>query len=168
MFRRLLPSFVCLLSLSLASPAQQPGTTKRPVPETCAVTKPLDHPFVPPRPYRALRSNSGGFLFGTDRFWTLLHSDGIWAQGEKTLWFRQEWGHRTDKADWVSGSKLAVRARRLDGPAPLPEILRATSSYTRDLNAFLLGGINFSTPGCWEVSGHYEDDDLTFVVWVVK
>ena len=41
-------------------------------------------------------------------------------------------------------------------------------SYTLGLNAFLLGGINFSAPGCWEVSAHYEDDDLTFVVWVVK
>jgi len=40
-------------------------------------------------------------------------------------------------------------------------------SYTLDLNAFL-PGINFSTPGCGEVSGHFETDDLTFMVWVVK
>jgi hypothetical protein len=29
-------------------------------------------------------------------------------------------------------------------------------------------GIDFPTLGCWEITGHYEDDELTFVVWVSK
>jgi hypothetical protein len=27
-------------------------------------------------------------------------------------------------------------------------------------------GINFPTIGCWQITAHYEDDELTFVVWV--
>jgi hypothetical protein len=27
-------------------------------------------------------------------------------------------------------------------------------------------GINFPTIGCWEITGRYENDALTFVVWV--
>jgi hypothetical protein len=27
-------------------------------------------------------------------------------------------------------------------------------------------GINFPTVGCWEITGRYESDELTFIVWV--
>jgi hypothetical protein len=64
MFPRLL-ALLCLLSLSHVSLAQKSGTTRRRVPETCWVTNPLDHPFVPPWPYLASR---GVNWFGTDRF----------------------------------------------------------------------------------------------------
>jgi len=64
---------------------------------------------------------------------------------------------------------LKVTAKRLYSPAPPAEILKANSSYReQDWKAFLVGGINFPTPGCWEVSGHYERDELSFVVWVLK
>jgi hypothetical protein len=167
MFPRLL-ALLCLLSLSQVLLAQKSGTARRQVPETCAVTNPLDHPFVPPWPYRA---SSGVNWFGTDRFWTLLPADATWGQGEKTFWFRQEWGRHKDRDQWIpekDAAKLTVSARRLDGPAPPPEVLKANSSYREDWKRFLVGGINFPTPGCWEVSGRYESDELTFVVWIVK
>ena len=81
MFPRLL-ALLCLLSLWQVSPAQQSATSRRRVPETCAVTNPSEHPFVPPRPYVARR---GVNWFGTDRFWTFLPTDGIWGQGEKDI-----------------------------------------------------------------------------------
>lgn len=171
MFPRLL-ALLALFSLSQISRAQQSATTKPPVPQSCAVTKPFDHPFVPPRAYRAQVLGSGVSWFGTDRFWTLLPSDAIWSLGEKTFWFRQEWANYKGRDKWIPGkdaSKLTVTAQRLDGPAPPPRILRAFSSYReQDWKAFLVGGINFPAPGCWKVSGHYEDDELTFVIWVVK
>jgi hypothetical protein len=34
--------------------------------------------------------------------------------------------------------------------------------------AALVVGINFPTLGCWEITGRYRDDTLTFVVWVAK
>lgn len=31
----------------------------------------------------------------------------------------------------------------------------------------MLGGISFPTPGCWEITGRYEDAEVQFVEWVV-
>jgi len=46
--------------------------------------------------------------------------------------------------------------------------LKGNSSYREDWKSFLVGGINFPSAGCWEITGHYEGDELTFVVWVAK
>jgi hypothetical protein len=32
----------------------------------------------------------------------------------------------------------------------------------------MLGGISFPTRGCWEITGHYEEAEVQFVVWVVE
>ncbi|HXM21428.1 MAG TPA: hypothetical protein VN948_09210 [Terriglobales bacterium] len=131
------------------------------------MTKPADHPFVPPRPYQAQAADSPVFWFGTDSFWTLLPSNATWSQGEKTFWFSQDW----QRYHWVPEreAKLTVTARRLDDAAPPPEVLRANSSYReQDWKAFLVGGINFPTVGCWEITGRHDDHELTFVVWVTN
>jgi hypothetical protein len=120
---------------------------------------------VPPRPYLA---SGGVHWFGTDRLWTFLSIDGIWGQGEKTFWFRQEWGRykgSDQSIPAIDAAKLTVTTRRLDGPAPPADVVKASSSYREeDWKSFLVGGINFPIPGCWEVSGGYEKDELTFVV----
>jgi len=130
MLPRLL-GLLLFLSLPQLSLAEKSGTVNRQAPETCAVTKPFDHPFVHPPPYRAQPPNSESFWYGTDRFWTQLPSNAIWSQGEKTFWFRQEWGRYKDADQWIpekDADRLRVTARRLDGPAPPPEVLKANSS----------------------------------------
>jgi hypothetical protein len=62
------------------------------------VTNPLEHPFVPPRPYSAAM---GVNWFDTDGLWTFLPSDGIWGLGEKTFWFREEWGRYKDNSQSI-------------------------------------------------------------------
>ena len=58
-------------------------------------------------------------------------------------------------------STLTVTARRLDGPTPPPEIFRATGSCRgQDWKAFFVGGINFPTIGCWEITAHHDDHKL--------
>jgi hypothetical protein len=163
--------FLCLLCLQQSSLAQQSGTAERIVPETCPATKPADHPFVPlvpPRPYQTQAAGSLRFWFGTDGFWTLLPANSTWSLGEKTFWFSQDWR----RYHWVpqqEASKVTVTARRLDGAAPPPEVFRANGSYReQDWKAFLVGGINFPTIGCWEITGRYDDHELTFVVWVTN
>jgi TonB family protein len=169
MLPRLL-ALLLLLSPSQLSLAQKSGTMNR-VPETCPVTKPLDRPLVPPPPYGAQPFNSSVFWYGTDRFWTQLPTNAIWSQGEKTFWFRQDWSryrNHTGPDQWIpekDAAKLKVTAKRLDGRAPLPEVLKGNSSHAAG-GALLIGGINFPTPGCWEISGRYESDELSFVVWV--
>lgn len=71
LFTRLLP-LLCLLPLS-SSALSQHGKTPA-VPETCAVTDPSEHPFVPPKPYQTSR---GIHWFGTDKLWTYLPGNGI-------------------------------------------------------------------------------------------
>jgi hypothetical protein len=108
LFKRLL-ALLCLLSLS--SPALSQNRKTQLLPETCAVTKPLEHPVVPPRPYLA---RNGMIWFGTDRLWTFLPSDGIWGQGEKTFWFREEWGRYKGSGQWIpaiDSDKLTVANR---------------------------------------------------------
>jgi YVTN family beta-propeller protein len=134
------------------------------VPETCPVTKPPSPPFVPPSPYSTDHSE-GSFWFGTERLWTLVWNDAKWSQGEKTFWWRQDWR----LYHWIpveSAAKLRVTARRLDAPAPAPEIFRANSSYAAGWGPFLVGGVNFTTTGCWQITAQYEHEELSFVVWV--
>ena len=159
LFTRLL---LLLSLLSLSSPALSQHKKIHNVPETCVVTNPLEHTFVPPKPYSA----RGVDWFGTDQLWTYLPSNGIWGQGEKTLWFREEWSHYPRWIPDETASKLTITARRLDAPTPPPEI-SAGPTFNRDWKAFMLGGINFPTPGCWEITGRYEDAEVQFVVWVI-
>ena len=64
-------------------------------------------------------------------------------------------------------TKLTVTGTRLDAPAlPLAADL-ATKAWIGD-HYFMVDNIDFPTVGCWEVTGRYEDDELTFVVWVEK
>lgn len=82
------------------------------------------------------------------------------------MWFREEWSHYSHWIPDESASKLTTTARRLDATTPAPEI-SAGPTFTRDWKAFMLGGINFPTPGCWEITGRYEDAEVQYVVWVV-
>jgi hypothetical protein len=159
LFARLLP---LLFLLPLSSPVLSQDVKTQSVPKSCAVTRPSEHPFVPPRPYLA-----NGDWFGTDRLWTLLPSDRIWGQGEKTFWFREEWSHYHGWIPDKVAMKLTITARRLDAPTPPPEI-SAGPTFNRDWKAFMLGGISFPTPGCWEITGRYEDAEVQFVVWVIS
>ena len=166
MLLRLL-SLVGLISLSQLSFTQQSGTGRPRAPETCLVTKSSDRPFVAPSPYPA-KAPIGGFWFGSDRLWTILRSDATWPRSEKTFWWRQDWLVYRSGIPEKEASKLTVTARRLDIPAPPAKVLRGLDGYREDWKSFLVGGIDFPTPGCWEISAHYEDDELTFVVWVAK
>ncbi|HTM90180.1 MAG TPA: hypothetical protein VL155_18390 [Terriglobales bacterium] len=142
------------------------------IPDTCPVTKPEDQPFVPPPPYPA-KAPAGTFWFGTDELWTMLHNGGTWERlphytpGDPT--FRQK------LAFWSQGYNsraepqppLTVTGRRLDAPAPPLMADRANNGCREDLNScFMVTGINLPTLGCWEITGHYEGHDLSFVVWV--
>ena len=161
LFTRLLP-LLLLLPLSLRGLSQDVETQS--VPKTCPVTKPSEHPFVPPKPYQ---TGTGIDWFGTDKLWTYLPRDGVSGQGEKSIWFSREWsrysGWIPDKVD----TKLTITARRLDADTPPPKI-SAGPTFNRDWKAFMLGGISFPTPGCWEITGRYEDAEVQFVQWVVS
>lgn len=164
-------SLLCLFLLSEAALTQK-------IPESCPVTKP-DHSFVPPYPYPA--EISGGSWFGTYRLWTNLPSSGIWtvasfstidpASGNKVEWWRYaKVGWWRQGYDWrVEGTpKLKVAGRRLDSTTPPLVADKANAVGIHYPKIYMMNSLYFPTVGCWEITGRYEDDELTFVVWVAK
>jgi hypothetical protein len=165
----LLP-LLCLLSLTLVSLGQDQQETLS-VPETCSVTKLGTQPFVPPPPYAA-KPSLGQFWFGTDRLWTALPEAGAWiglphyTHGDPT--FRQKlafWRQGYD-AYAKTQARLTVSGRRIDATALPLQTDGPGSPSGHGGRSFLMTGINLPTAGCWEITGRYESDEVTFVVWV--
>jgi hypothetical protein len=84
----------------------------------------------------------------------IQHSD------RRCEWWRQGYDFRTEPIP-----KLKVTGRRLDSPAAplITELKNVAGSMP-----CMMVGINFPTLGCWEITGHYGDDELTLVMWVAK
>jgi hypothetical protein len=57
---------------------------------------------------------------------------------------------------------LNVIARRLDGEAP-PVLANEAHNA---IGSAMSDGIYLPTPGCWEITGEYKGQKLSFVVWV--
>ena len=164
MFPRLL-ALLCLLFLSQASPTQESGTAKPArVPETCPVTNPSDKPFVPPYPYPA-EPRLGGFWFGSDGLWIIPPAEGEWrGLRQKMGWWRAGYDWRKEPTP-----KLKVTGRRLDSQAPPLDVDGPNAvGVSGPPRNYMMVGLTFPTPGCWEIMGHDENDELTFVVWVAK
>ena len=100
----------------------------------------MQHRFVPPWPYRF---GSGVNWFGNDRFLTLLRADVTWGRGEKTFWFRQEWGYYGprpwDTVTWDCSPRAAQelqvshlgRGRRPCASLRAPQLPAMHRSYRR-------------------------------------
>src|SRR5713101_4132241 len=173
MFTRLL-ALIGLLLLTQAFLGQQSAGQSQPatgdIPETCPVTKASDHPFIPPWPYPK-EPYPGGSWFGTDRLWISLPEDGTWrglghytptdpSFRQKMQWWRQGYDYHTEPKP-----KLKLTGKRLDAQAPP---LTAEANNVVGRLPSMMVGINIPTLGCWEITGHYEDDALTFIVWLSK
>ena len=134
----------------------------------CTVTKPLEHPFVPPAPYSS-SAGSNEFFYGTPALWTVI--DPVWRvhSGGKLTFFRR--GYDSTKE---GRPQLAVVARRLDGEGPLVwNGLPGSSSVEGKglAGMFMVTGIDIPSSGCWEIAARYiaEPGDiqtLTYTVWV--
>lgn len=157
--------------------------SRRPNPsDSCPVTKPPLIAFVPPSPYPTDQPDDS-FWFGTENLWTNLLIDGIWeglpiwsaadqAESEGDSYrptgpaFRNKlvWWH--DGYDWRTDDPLTVTGKRLDAPAP-PLRGHANNGWTNDSHhPFMVAGIFLPTLGCWQITGDYKGQKLTFVVLV--
>lgn len=143
------------------------------VPASCPVTVPPVDPFTPPARYK-LDKNGKAFWLGTEKLWTVLRKSGIWewaphAPGhenevqpltEKTFWMSVDFNWRTEYPP-----KLKVTGRRLDGDAPPLLTMRATNAFIGSAVS-MLTGVYVPTAGCWEITGEYAGEKLSYVVWV--
>jgi len=155
---------------SVASPAT-PITRDQSL-ENCPVTKPQEPPFTPPPPYPPEAPYAGYFWYGTEALWTMLSSDGTWrglpyhAEGgghyvQKVFWWNEDY-------DWQAEPwpEFMVTARRLDASAPDFASSEATNAFHPDFGSAMLTGVEIPTSGCWEFTGSYRGQSLSFVVWV--
>jgi hypothetical protein len=169
-FRILLVVLVAATAMGQQNFIQQPLNAPA-VPASCPVSTPPEHPFTPPT---NLALDQGDFWLGTEKLWTYLGKSGTWE------WEPHKPGHEhqvqplTVKIFWMSVDydrqterhpNITVTGRRLDRAAPPLLLLPATHAILGDETA-MLTGVYVPAPGCWEITGHYKDEKLSFVVWV--
>lgn len=177
---RLLTAIILVAAGAALTPAGFPAATPQEdlqspklsgdVPSTCSLTKPSEHPFVPPTPYPSV----GSFCIGSNKLWTNITADGIWSglphYTREDSRFRQKlfWWH--EGYDWRNENppELTVRGIRLDAPAPPIDMdEHANAGWTSDRDhAFIVVGVFIPTVGCWKLTGQYQGEELGYVVWV--
>lgn len=161
---------------SAPSHAQQPEdfakASSAHAPEACRVTKPdPSAAFVPPEPYSKPPSEDV-FWFGSDRLWTALPASGSWVGlGHYTPddpTFRQKlfFYRRGYRARRELEPKITITGKRLDADAPPLLSDRANNGWRGD-REFMVTGINIPTLGCWQITAHYGNEELSFVISVV-
>jgi hypothetical protein len=167
-FRFVLPAF--LLATSLLAQRQPP-----PVPASCPATTRPATTFVPPAPYNQEKLPPNAFFIGSEKLWTGLAEPMVWGWRPhgpgheqdltaKVFWFRVGYNWHTEPAP-----KLKVTGKRIDGSAPplmLPQGPATNAIFDNQGRGAMLTGVWTPTPGCWEITGDYAGDKLSFVVWV--
>jgi hypothetical protein len=103
--------------------------------------------------------------YGSEAFAVQLSPDGTWpttAPGAriavKLFWW---------SAGFKPGmeSNLTVTLKELNGAAAAPIVSRPTNAHAESLGGWtMLTGIDFPDAGCWEITGRYLGQKLTFVV----
>ena len=162
---------ISLLSLTVKAQETYPQLPLV-APASCPVTTPPTIPFIPPSPFpTAISDNS--FWIGTEKLWIGLRKENVWGWGPRAP------GHENDltsKTFWMSKDfhydkeyppGLTVTGRRLDGPAPPLRTMRTTNAFPGP-TAAMLSGVIVPVPGCWEITGDYKGERLSFVVWVTQ
>jgi hypothetical protein len=164
---------VLISVLALTAMGQQNSPQKALVPASCPVTVAPADPFIPPSPYER-SDNVNSFLLGTEKLWTGLRKAEVWWWAPHPPGHEQEVQPLTAKIFWGSVDfnykeeyppKLKVTGRRLDGDAPPLLTLPTTNAFPGPA-AGMLTGVYVPTPGCWEITGEYRGQKLSFVVWV--
>ncbi|HZD93011.1 MAG TPA: hypothetical protein VE133_02080 [Candidatus Sulfotelmatobacter sp.] len=149
----------------------QPGS----VPASCRVTPRPATAFIPPSDYHFGNLSPDAFLIGTEKLWTSLSEPMVWKWRPhqpgheqdltaKLFWFRVGYSWRTEPIP-----KIKVTGRRLDGPASalmLPQGPATHAIMDNSGKGAILTGVYVPTPGCWEITGDYEGDKVSFVAWV--
>jgi len=122
-----------------------------------------------------MEDDSKSFWFGTEKLWTTVRKSGdVW------YWAPHAPGHEHDvqpltaKTFWASVNfnykeeyppALKVTGKRLDGDAPPLLTLTPTNAFPGPAAAMLVG-VYVPTPGCWQITGEYKGEKLSYVVWV--
>jgi hypothetical protein len=98
-------------------------------------------------------------LLGAEGAWSRLpHTEAGYSQ--KVFWWRQGYSAAAELTP-----QLTVTGKRLDAAAP-PLVASSATNASADFGDAMLVGVDIPTLGCWEIIGHYQGHELSFVVWV--
>jgi hypothetical protein len=136
-------------------------------PPDCHVTLPTEDIPMSSIPATQVGIGAGGGVarYGSEKLWTMLPTDGIWRGSipSKPGDFAYE-----NKLPWrgafsYKDGPLTVTGQRLDGPAPsFTEIEEISGEHA------FMGFISIPVFGCWQITGQYKDQKLSFIVWVTR
>src|SRR5688572_1406910 len=143
--------FLLFFTLAAHGSSAEPGAS-------CATTVAPTRAFAEPSPSLATR-----FWYGSEGLAVWLDRDGTWqGMRDKLFWWREGYNGATE-----TRPRLTVTARRLDGEAPPVHVPRATNAHHEVFGGWsMLMMLEFPTAGCWEVTGRYKGQTLSFVVQV--
>ena len=131
-------------------------------PYPCPVTLAAERRFAEPS-----ASSASRFWYGDEKLAVLLKAGGRWrgmgptrSYRDKLFWWRQGYDGSVELQP-----ALVVTGRRLDGTAPALATPRATNAKHADFGGWaMLVGLEFPSSGCWQVTGAYGSQKLSFVV----
>ena len=165
---RLTGTFVVSLALVAMGQAAAAEQWKTPVPESCPVTRSAPETrFTPPSPHLAAKPNDPMFWFGSDALYVFLSADGRWhGQAASTGTRNRSFWYRKD-AEWREEFpyQFKVTAKRLDTDGPLIAFPRVHNAIMGKEVAMLFM-LELPERGCWQVTGNYKSDSLSWVTWV--
>ena len=135
--------------------------------ESCPVARPYKITPVVPLTHDLPKAPTGSSWFGAAGLWVLLPVNGVLKglplnttgphpvfERELSWWWQ---GHSAHAETWPG---LIVTGERLGPPGPPLVVGRRTLSDTVV--------VGFPTFGCWQITGRYEDEELTFVLRVMR
>jgi hypothetical protein len=165
-----------LMMLCLVTPAMAASHASSVVPASCPVTLPPEPAFIPTGRYPSTPPGAPhSFWHGTSGLWTRLDSTGMHSGGPVAS---TQWPGVTlirNKSFWWSPGfhpmgtpepKLKIEGRRLDDEAPALPQPWVTNAHVPEYGGWTMLTMLELPIGCWEVTGSYGADSVTFVVWV--
>lgn len=155
--------------LDLSNSEQVTWRQEKPTPSaSCAVTRPPDPAFAPPDPFPSASPYDDQFWYGSDALWTMLLMDGVWwglPRDDNGYVQKVVWWSDTFDAESEPNPAIIVTGERLDGDGTFITD-DATHYFIGNLGEFMLVGVAIPSPGCWQITGQYRENELSFVVWV--
>ena len=163
-------SIASIVSLTAVSSAPAQDTGLQP-PSSCRVTVQSTPALFAPPPYPQSAPGFGNFWYGSQTLWTMLGEGGTWhglprhpnGFRQKVFWWSPGFDGRIEPRPQLSvvGRRLDGRESFIAGPA--------TNARHADFGGWtILTGIDVPTAGCWELTGTYRNQSLTFVVWIAS
>ena len=161
---------VLMISVVAYTTVGQQNSPEPVAPASCPLTLSPAVPFTPPGEHEMGKSDNS-FWLGTEMLWTALRKSGtVWGSrpggpGEPYLTAKIFWGSVDFDYHREEDYSLKVTGRRLDGDAP-PLVVEKVTNALFVPHAAMLTGVYVPTPGCWEITGDYKGQKLSFVVWL--